>query len=126
MTPEQEALLEKAKQSLDAALLLAEKEYPDFAVSRAYYTMLYAAEALLLGEGLSFSKHSAVIAAFGKQFAKKGVFPAEFHRFLIEAHDSRTVGDYDAGTGLSDAEARKHIDRARQFLDSVSNRITSA
>lgn len=47
MTPEQGALLAKARQSLDAAVLLAEKEYPDFAVSRAYYAMLYAAEALL-------------------------------------------------------------------------------
>ncbi len=35
--------------------------------------MLYAAQALLLGEGLSFSKHSAVIAAIGKRFVKTGV-----------------------------------------------------
>ena len=88
--------------------------------------MLYAAEALLLGDGLSFSKHSAVIAAFGKRFAKKGILPAEFHRFLIEARASRAVGDYDAGAGLSSAEARKHIDRARKFLEAVYNRLTSA
>jgi uncharacterized protein (UPF0332 family) len=32
--------------------------------------MFYVAQAFLAGEGLSFSKHSAVIAAFGQHFAK--------------------------------------------------------
>lgn len=35
----------------------------DFAVSRAYYTMFYVAEALLDQEGLSFSSHAAIISA---------------------------------------------------------------
>ena len=39
MNPEQAALLHKAHASLRAALLLAEEELYDFAVSRAYYTM---------------------------------------------------------------------------------------
>ncbi len=42
----------------------------DFAVSHFYYAMFYLAEALLLTKGLRFSKHSAVIAAFGEHFAK--------------------------------------------------------
>src|SRR5213594_1430495 len=61
MTAEQAALLEKAKSSLDASVLLLERDFYDFAASRAYYVMFYVAEAILLGEGLTFSKHSAVI-----------------------------------------------------------------
>lgn len=72
MIPEQAALLRKAQDSLRAARLLADQQLYDFAVSRAYYAMFYVAQAFLLGEGLSFSKHSAVIAAFGQQFAKTG------------------------------------------------------
>jgi len=64
MTSDQAALLRKAHSSLHAAKLLAGEKLFDFAVSRAYYTMFYVAEALLLGQGLSFSKHSAVLAAF--------------------------------------------------------------
>jgi uncharacterized protein (UPF0332 family) len=52
MTPVQAALLKKAKNSLDAARLLVERGFYDFAVSRAYYAMFYVAEAFLLGEGL--------------------------------------------------------------------------
>jgi uncharacterized protein (UPF0332 family) len=56
MTSDQEALLEKAEASLKAASLLVTGEFYDFAASRSYYAMFYAAEALLLGEGLTFSK----------------------------------------------------------------------
>ena len=37
MTLEQTALLKKAQDSLNAAHLLIEKDYYDFAVSRSYY-----------------------------------------------------------------------------------------
>ena len=56
----------------------------DFAESRAYYAMFYIVEAFLEGEGMSFSKHSAVISAFGREFARTNRVPVEFHRFLID------------------------------------------
>lgn len=58
MTPEQAALLRKAQDSVRAAKLLASQGFYDFAASRAYYAMFYVAEAILLSQGLSFSKHS--------------------------------------------------------------------
>ena len=61
MTPEQEALVRKGQDSLRGAQVLASQKLFDFAVSRAYYTMFYVAEAFLPGEGLTFSKHSGVI-----------------------------------------------------------------
>lgn len=70
MMPEQSALLQKAQSSIDAAKLLVSEEFYDFAVSRAYYAMFYIAEAILLDDELNYSKHSAVIAAFGKHFVK--------------------------------------------------------
>jgi uncharacterized protein len=117
MTREQAALLKKAYDSLRGAKLLAGDGLHDFASSRAYYTMFYVAEALLLGEGLSFSKHTAVIAAFGRRFARTGVVPAEFHRYLIDGQDIRTVGDYSTGPGLTAAQAAEQIARAERFLD---------
>jgi uncharacterized protein len=104
MTLEQEALLRKAYSSLDAARLLANQKYYDFSISRAYYAMFYVAQAFLSGEGLSFSKHSAVIAAFGQHFAKTGRVPAEYHRYLIESEQLRNVGDYDVQSGLTEIE----------------------
>lgn len=55
MTDEQQELLCKAQQSLEAAKLLLTHHYSDYATSRAYYTIFYVVEAFLEGEGLSFS-----------------------------------------------------------------------
>jgi uncharacterized protein (UPF0332 family) len=120
---EQKALLEKAQESLSAAELLASREYYDFAASRAYYSMFYLAEAFLLGEGSAFSKHSSVIASFGQWFAKTGLVPPQFHRYLIEAADSRNVGDYDLGQGLSKQDVELQINRAKEFLVLAKEKI---
>lgn len=118
MTPEQAALLRKARKSLRGAHVLADQEFLyDFAVSRAYYAMFYVAEAFLLEDGLAFSKHSAVIAAFGERFAKTGRVPAEFHRYLLDGQDRRNAGDYGLGPELSRTDADEQIARAEQFLD---------
>jgi uncharacterized protein (UPF0332 family) len=42
--------------------------------------MFYTAEAALPGKGLSFSKHSAVIAAFGLHFVKPGMVRQDLQR----------------------------------------------
>ncbi|MGB2924596.1 MAG: HEPN domain-containing protein [Limnothrix sp.] len=117
MKENQQQLIAKAEQSFNAAEYLYQGEYYDFAVARAYYTMFYIASAFLEGEGLSFSKHSAVISAFGREFAKTGRIPREFHRHLKEAQDLRLLGDYGELNILDEEETRTQIDRAKVFLD---------
>ncbi|MDB9311416.1 HEPN domain-containing protein [Aphanizomenon sp. CS-733/32] len=116
MTEEQRELLLKAQQSLEAAKLLLNNNFPDYATSRAYYAMFYIAEAFLEGKRLSFSKHSAVIAAFGREFAKPQLVPTHFHRFLIEAQELRTTGDYGQLNAVTIDQAAEQIDRAEEFL----------
>jgi uncharacterized protein (UPF0332 family) len=117
LKPEQIALLRKASESLRAAELLATNELLDFAASRAYYTMFYIAEAFLLNEGLTFSSHAAVISAFGRDFARTGRVPVEFHRYLIDAQDLRNQGDYDIDSAITESEANELIGHAQQFLE---------
>lgn len=81
------ALIDKAKESLGAAQEILRDGYDDFAASRAYYAMFYVAEALLLLMGQSHSKHSAVVSAFGREYAKGGILDPKFHRWLIDAQD---------------------------------------
>jgi uncharacterized protein (UPF0332 family) len=68
---EVKANIERAEQAVDAARKLASDGYYDFAASRAYYAVFYAASALLLREGLEFRKHSGVIAAI-HQYGMRG------------------------------------------------------
>jgi uncharacterized protein (UPF0332 family) len=122
---EVEVLLQKARDSLQAAELLSREGYAEFAASRGYYAMLYAAQALLLTRGLSFSSHSAVIAAFGKEFAKPGRLDPKLHRYLLDAQDTRNVGDYGIDRSVSAAQAREALTWAREFL-AAANQLLSA
>lgn len=116
MIKEQRLLLDKARRSLQGAELLLENDLPELAVSRAYYVMFYIAEAFILGKGLSFSSHSAVISAFGRYFAKDGGELRQFHRALIDAQDLRTRGDYDLDSSINDEDAKFQIKIAREFI----------
>jgi uncharacterized protein (UPF0332 family) len=117
MTEDQQDLLEMARENLAVARLLVGGRFFGIAASRAYYVMFYVAEAFLEGEEMSFSKHSAVIAAFGREFVHKGKVPVEFHRFLTETQELRFTGDYGAPHAVSEEQARVAVDRAGQFLE---------
>lgn len=118
MNKEAENLIKKAQQSLEASKLLLEGGFPDFAVARSYYTMFYLAEAFLLAKkNMSFSKHSAVISAFGRELAKTDLIPRQYHQFLKEAQDLRHLGDYGELNIINKQQAQIQIQKAKEFLD---------
>ena len=111
-----QAIIVKAKDSLDAAKLLADQGYYDFAASRTYYAMFYTAQALLLARGLSFSSHADVIANFGKEYSKTRELDRKFHKYLIAVQDLRSQGDYNYHPGVPEDHAREAISWAGEFL----------
>ena len=125
MTAKLSAYIDKAKESLAASKLLADNGLYDFAGSRAYYTMFYIAEAFLWKKGLSFSSHAAVIAAFGRELAKPGLVPVEFHRYLIDAQDKRTQADYDIDNDmiLTQAEVQTLISQSERFIQLAESKL---
>jgi len=116
LTEEQRELLLEAEDSIAASQILLDNGYPGYAAARAYYAMFYIAEAFLEGKGMSFSNHSAVISAFGREFVHSGKVSADYHKFLIEGQGLRHLGDYGPRTSISREEAVEQIERAKQFL----------
>jgi uncharacterized protein (UPF0332 family) len=116
MKPDVKALLEKAKRSQKVAAKLYKDGDMDFAASRAYYSLFYTAEALLLSRGLSFSSHSAVIANFGREFAKTGVLNHRFHHYLMESQDRRNIGDYSILADLTNEQVLEMLAWAKEFI----------
>ncbi|MCP3959741.1 MAG: HEPN domain-containing protein [bacterium] len=109
-------LLEKAEHSIRAARILLEADEPDFATSRAYYAMFYVAEALLFERDLAFSKHTAVQAAYGKEFARTALLDPKFHRWLLNAFDARLRGDYQVGSTVTEEDVETALGQAQEFL----------
>jgi len=119
MTETVRGFLSKAAESIGAANVLLVDGYFDFAASRAYYAMFYAVEALMLDRDLSFSKHSAIIAAFGKEFVKTGMFDSRFHRYMLNAFDLRNAGDYGIIHAVSVENASQAIAEAGELLAEI-------
>lgn len=112
-----ENLLAKAQRSFEAAESLLEDGHADFAASRAYYGCFYTAEALLFSKGLSYSRHSQVVAQFGRHFAKTEELDARYHRLLIEAFGLRQAADYSAAPEtVSEEDAEHTIREGKEFL----------
>jgi len=120
-----EEMLKKAHESLEASKTLLEKGFHAFALSRAYYTMFYCAEAILLTKGISVSKHSAVIALFGREFVKTGEVPHKFFTHLRTAFNLRQTADYSFVVDITEEEARENIRRAEEFLEFTRRYLTS-
>lgn len=112
-------LVKKGRESIKSAEVLFREKFYDFSASRVYYGMFYVTEALLLAKGLSFSKNSAVISAFGKEFIKSEVLQSKLRNYLIDAFDARQIGDYRINSSISEDKAKKLIEHAKEFIKMI-------
>lgn len=111
-------LMQRARHTLDAAQMLLQKGFLPDAISRAYYAAFYAATALLHSEGITVSKHGAVIAQIGQHFAKPGRLPANLHRMLIDLFDERQTADYGGEVFLQESVEISY-ENALSFVDQI-------
>lgn len=119
MTEEVKKLIEKAEHALEVAEKLMQDEYPSDAASKIYYSMFYAAQAVLKSEGIDVVKHSAVESALGYHFAKPGKIDPKFHRMLINARKLREIADYDIQEEVVEPVASLKIEEGKAFLAAI-------
>ncbi len=114
-----ELWLEYSLESAAAADLLYEDGFAVDSVSRAYYAMLYAAQALLSREQIFMRQSTEVIAALGRELVLPGKLPEVHHRHLVEIYTLRKRVDYDVFYMVSEEEAKRQLRRAREFVQWV-------
>ncbi len=114
--------LDLADESHQVAKVLIDMGHTRFAAAQSYYTIFYLAQAMLLSKGLTFSSHSAVVAAYGKEFSKSGLLDPKFHRYIIDAQELRETGHYGGeGEDVTDEEAKLSFQWAEEFMQVVKN-----
>ena len=120
ITPAIQHFLKLADESHEVANGLIDMGHPRFSAAQSYYTIFYLAQAMLQSKGLTFSSHSAVVAAYGKEFAKTGVLDPKFHRYIIDAQRRRQIGHYgDETEEVTDEQARETFQWADEFKQAV-------
>ena len=118
-----ETLIGKAKRRLDAAYhLLGEGFYED-AVSRAYYSMYFAAKALLLKRDITVKTHKGLLSKFGLEFVDEGVVEKYYGRALRIAEELREEADYSISREISKEEAEATVKDAEKFLVRIKEAI---
>ena len=116
--------MERAQSTLqDAQGLLAQNGTPESVVNRAYYSMFYAALALLATVGQETQKHQGVLALFSQHFIKTGILPKEMGKFLNKAFDMRQTGDYEEEAELTQEDAQKSVSFAEKFVQSAEEKL---
>jgi uncharacterized protein (UPF0332 family) len=110
-------MLNKSKRALrTAAQHIKDGDY-DFASSKAYYAVFHLLQALLLVKDLTFSKHSAVIAEFNRNYIKPGIFPQEYSKNLEHLFKDRQIGDYDYMPSIDKEVAKEDLEIAESMCD---------
>ena len=113
------SLIEKANKFIASSELLLNSEDYDSAVSRTYYSMFFATEALLLTKRLAPKSHSGLINLFGDHFIKQDIFPKEMGRQLNRAFDKRLIGDYGTALTSDKKEAKNIVKIGKEFVEKI-------
>ena len=109
--------LERADDCIkDAELLLAGHRH-SAAVGRSYYAMFHAATAALLRRDIKRHSHQGLISAFGQFIVKPGLAEPRFHKHITEAFDLRQESDYQPLVEVTEQQAGKVLDRAKEFVE---------
>ena len=115
--------LEQAREAVrDAELLLGDNRYRATA-NRLYYACFYAAVAVLLTRRLQYSKHSAVIAFFDKEFIGSGQLPREYSRTLHRAFNERQQDDYMPFVEMDADEINDLYTKVRTFVTGIQEYV---
>jgi uncharacterized protein (UPF0332 family) len=117
--------LQRARQTLEDARLLANASRWNPCVNRLYYACFYAVSGLLLQDGLSSSRHTGVRSLFDRHYVRTGKVPRELAPIYNDLFERRQEGDYMDFVDFEEAQVRPWIDRVEQFIDHLASLVAS-
>ena len=113
----------RSKKALKAADFLFKESLYEDCLSRSYYSILHAAKAVLLSEGIQVDTHDAVKRLFEFHLIRTRKIDKIFAIILREEQDDRLLADYDVTfiPDMAQVESRlndayKFVQRMEQFL----------
>lgn len=109
----------------DAVLLQQNGGSPVSVVNRAYYSVFYAALALLVTADVEPNKHAGVLAKFDELFVRQGIFPKEMSQILHHAFDMRQAGDYQKSRVITEEQARDVLTSASEFVKTIQKKLST-
>ncbi len=113
----------KAGETVRQVEFLIQNNMMGIAVNRIYYGMFYALSALGLKYQFVTSKHGQLIGWFNKNFVKNKLVNLKFGRFIRDAFDSRSAGDYDDYIEFTTDEVMALFQEMKEFIHEMDKLI---
>ena len=120
MRDEIETVIEKSQRAIKSANREFKAGDYDYACSRSYYAVFYLLEGVLLLDEKRFTKHSAVISVFNRDYVKTGIFPTEFSKHIKYLSKRREIGDYSFSIRVGKEDAKNCISKAEETFKEIS------
>ena len=112
--------LQKARETLQDARILADAGRWNPCVNRLYYACFYAVSSLLIQEGLSSSKHAGVRSLFNRHFVKTSKVAKEKARIFNDLFERRQEGDYMDFVSFEESQVRPWTPEAEAFVENIA------
>ena len=115
--------IERARETLEDAKLLAEKQRWNSAINRLYYAAYYAVIALLLQENYKSTTHNGAKTKFSEQFIKSGLFPKELGRIYSQLFTWRQKGDYADLFDFTEEKVTPYFEPVEKLIELVAKSL---
>lgn len=115
--------LQRAKDTVQEAVDMLEKEHYNAAVNRLYYACYYAVSALLVKNNLQPHTHSGTKQMFGVHFILNGKLPRSYNITYTELFDKRHSGDYDDFLFFDRETVERLLPETQTFIQAVQQLI---
>ena len=111
--------LQSANERLMAAKDNLDKGHYKDSINRSYYAIFTAIRAILAERSVDFSRHSAVISYFQREFIKTGIFDKNFSKYLQAAFEIRNDCDYADFFFAAKADAEEQYRHAVEMTEAI-------
>jgi uncharacterized protein (UPF0332 family) len=118
--------IQRAHESLNEAILLAENHYWNTVANRLYYACFYIVNALFSQSDILTKSHSGTKTEFYRYFIKTSIFDRELGRTYSELFDKRQECDYQDFHIFEKEDVDPYIEKVEIFIKLVEQYISEA
>jgi uncharacterized protein (UPF0332 family) len=112
--------LQRARESLEDARILADAKRWNPSVNRLYYACFYAVSALLAQQSLSSSRHAGARSLFNQHFVHTGKVVKDKAQIYNDLFERRQEGDYVDFVRFNESQVRTWLPRAEAFVEHIA------
>lgn len=117
--------VERARETYQDALYLAERGSWNSCINRLYYAAFYAVIAMLLSRDIEVKSHAGVKQKLGMELVKNGVLSKDLAKIYSLLFDFRHKGDYDDLFDFKKEKVEPLMEPVRKIIEIAEHQINA-